>query len=515
MNASEYLLQSFSKAGVTVCYANPGTTEMPLVEAFDKKSGMRPVLCLFEGVATGAADGFARMSGKPGLTLLHLGPGFANGIANLHNARRARSPIINLIGDHATWHRGANAPLTMPIERLAESLPGWVRYVAAPENLSQDLRAAWGAAMSGRIASLVLPHDLQAMAMQEALFPLPSLPQSAPRPELLETAALRLKKAHRPALLLGGKALSACGLEAASVICGKTGAALFMETFPARLERGKGLPTAERIPYFPEAALERLKNFDFILLAGMPAPVAFFGYAGIPGQILRQDQASFVLARPDEDAALYLEKLREHLNASPEDGPNPTFPLQERPSGEKLDMVSLGFTLAAMQPENAIVVDEGISSGFFYNFYAAGSAPHTSLSITGGAIGFGLPCAIGAAMACPDRPVIGLQADGSALYTLQALWTQARENLPITTLLCENGGYNILDIEMARAGIQTPGPLAASLTRLSNPGIGWVGLAENLGVPALEVKTRPELEKALAQRNFLEGPLVIVARLSS
>lgn len=514
MNVSEFLLQSFSKAGTSLCYANPGTTEMPLVAAFDKSQGMRPVLCLFEGVATGAADGFSRMSGKPGLTLLHLGPGFANGIANLHNARRAKSPVINLIGDHATWHRGANAPLTMPIEDLAASLPGWVRHVHSPETLAQDATDAWEAALSGQIASLVLPHDVQAMEMTGTQISLSSPSPARTHTSLLENVASCLNKAAKPALILGGRALSARGLLAAAAICAKTGASLFMETFPSRLERGQNLPAPERIPYFPEAAIERLRNFDTFLLADTPAPVAFFGYPGIPGEILQADQKRIFLSDSGEDPVFALEMLQKILEAPREDILLPHSPLKGAEPGDKLDMVSLGLLLAASQPENAIVVDEGISSGFFYNFYASGAPRHTALSITGGAIGFGLPCAIGAAMACPDRPVIGLQADGSAMYTFQALWTQAREKLPITTILCENGGYNILDIEMARAGM-AHGPMAASLTTLKNPGIGWMGLAESLGVPAMEVRTPEQLQKALSERNYMDGPLVIVARLSS
>ncbi|TWI74289.1 acetolactate synthase-1/2/3 large subunit [Desulfobotulus alkaliphilus] len=514
MNASEFLFNSFARAGVSTCYANPGTTEMPLVEAFDRVKGIRPVLCLFEGVATGAADGQARMTGKPGLTLLHLGPGFANGIANLHNARRAKSPVINLIGDHATWHRGANAPLTMPVENLAASLPGWVRYAGQTGTLGKDLQACYEAAMSGGIASLVLPHDLQAMEMDTLPEELSYHGNQKENQQALEPAADMLKKAKKAALLLGGSALSIKGLEAAAAICGKTGASLFMETFAARLERGKGIPAPEKIPYFPEAAIERLKDFDTIILAGMDAPVAFFGYPGIPGQILGPDHRILQIAKAEDNAAASLKNLAGILGANAGDIATPVSPLLDANPGDQLDMVSLGIILSTMQPENAIVVDEGISSGFFYNYYAPGAASHTSLSITGGAIGFGMPCAIGASMACPERPVIGLQADGSAMYTFQALWTQARENLPVTTILCENGGYNILDIEMNRAGITSPGPMAASLTKFKNPAIGWVGLAESMGVPAEEVHTAAQLQEVLSRRNFMDGPRVIVAKLA-
>ncbi|MCW7754441.1 acetolactate synthase large subunit [Desulfobotulus sp. H1] len=514
MNVSELILKSFANTGITTCYANPGTTEMPLVKAFDSIKEIRPVLCLFEGVATGAADGQARMSGLPGLTLLHLGPGLANGIANLHNARRARSPVINIIGDHATWHRNANAPLTMPVERLAGSLPGWVRYTASSSTASEDILAAYGAAMSGQIASLVLPHDVQDMPADNTVCVPPSLPATEFSDQTIEKAAQALQHAKKPALLLGGSALSIRGLTAAAAIAGKTGVSLFMETFPARLERGLGLPAPERIPYFPEAAIERLASFDTILLAGMDAPVAFFGYPGIPGQILSSRHHILQIAKPGDTVATSLETLAGILGAAAGDIAPPNSPLLDANPGEQLDMVSLGIILASMQPENAIVVDEGISSGLFYNHYAAGASPHTALSITGGAIGFGMPCAIGAAMACPERPVIGLQADGSAMYTFQALWTQAREKLPVTTILCENGGYNILNMEMNRAGITSPGSRATSLTQLTNPPIGWIGLAESMGVPAEEVYTAAHLQQALSRRNFMDGPRMIVAKLT-
>lgn len=513
MTAAELLLRSLAQAGITTCFANPGTTEMPLVEAFDTPCQIRPVLCLFEGVATGAADGYARMTGLPGLTLLHLGPGYANGIANLHNARRARTPVINLIGDHATWHRCADAPLAMPVDRLCAAVPGWVRSIEDPGHLTEDVAAAFAAAMDGRIANLLFPHDMQLAPLDHPIAPLPVPTRQQPDPDTVTAAAKQIFSAKKTALLLGGNALTKEGLLAASVICGKTGCHLFMETFPARVERGEGIPAPERIPYLPESALERLQHFDSIILCGMPAPVAFFGYPGIPGRLIREDQKIVALAPPRSDAAGALFSLAEELGATQQDKLPPTPLFQAEIREARLDATTMGPVVAARQPENAIIVDEGITSGFFYHPCAATSRPHTTLSITGGAIGFGLPCATGAAMACPDRPVIALQADGSAMYTIQALWTQAREQRNITTVLCANNAYDILNLEVIRAGNAKPGPMTRSMTDLANPAIGWVGLSESLGVPAREVTTTTELAAALTDSLTEPGPHLIVARL--
>jgi acetolactate synthase-1/2/3 large subunit len=511
MNGAESLMRTVAAAGVEVCFANPGTTEMPLVAALDAVPGVRAVSGLFEGVCTGAADGYARMAGRPALTLLHHGPGFANGIANLHNARRARVPLVNLIGDHATWHLEADPLLASDIESLARPVSAWLRRNAGAAQLASDAAAAIRAARTppGRIATLIVPHDHQ---LGEAAAP--AACKAPPAPRAVEDAAVAaaaeaLRGPGCSALLLGGGALGECGLRAAARIAAATGCALLHDTFVIRLERGVGLPAMERIPYFPEQAIEMLQRFRRILIAGTRAPVAFFGVEGLPGRLVPEAVEQIELASPDSDAVTALQALAERLGAA-ESAALATAARPERPSGA-LDPARLGQALAAVQPEGAIVVDEAISSGLTYNACAAGAPRHSVLGLTGGAIGQGLPCAVGAAVACPERKVIALQADGSGMYTLQSLWTAAREGLDMVALICANRAYRILQVELARAGIETPGGQSGALTSLDEPALDWVSLARGMGVPGVRVETAEacatELERALAT----PGPSLIEA----
>jgi acetolactate synthase-1/2/3 large subunit len=482
MNGATALLQTAADAGCAVCFANPGTTEMPLVAALDAVPAVRAVLGLFEGVCTGAADGYARMTDRPALTLLHLGPGFANGIANLHNARRAYSPVVNLIGDHASWHVAADPPLASDIESLARPVSRWVHTSVAANALPQDVARAIEASLSGErgAASLVLPADFQAT---EGAKPVRvALPQTAAADEAaIEVAARSLRDAERPVLLLGGRALRRDALRSAARVATATGARLVAEVFPARWERGAGLPPAERLPYFPEQAVEFLAPSDAVVLAGAAAPIAFFGYEGTPGELA---PAGTVLAAfgPEHDAAGSLAALADLL-AAPATVEAPAAALPEAPAGP-LTTGTLGAALARALPEDAIVVDEAATSGLPFLLQSYGAAPHALLSLTGGAIGQGLPVATGAAIACPQRKVVAFQADGSGAYTLQALWTMVREQLDVVVLLCSNRAYRILQIELGRAGISEPGPAARSLTKLDAPTLDWCALARGFGVPA-------------------------------
>jgi acetolactate synthase-1/2/3 large subunit len=513
MNGAEALLRTAVSAGVDVCFANPGTTELPLVAALDSVPGVRAVLGLFEGVCTGAADGYGRMRDRPALTLLHLGPGFANGIANLHNARRARSPIVNLIGDHATWHLASDAPLTSDIESLARPVSAWVHTSRSSAELAEDFAEAWAVASAapGRVATLIAPSDCQ---WNDAEAPAKTIaPKSAPTVDdaRIEATVKELTRAHRPALFLGAGALRAEALRTARSIASASGARLLCETFPARLERGADLPNVERLPYFPDQAAQSIASVDALVLVGAPEPVTFFGYEKNSSRLAPKDGKVLTLARPEEDCDNALEALREALGA-PRSVASKTADLPKRPTGP-LDPSTLGAILAALQPEGAIVVDEGATSGLPY-FSAASAAPaHTYLALTGGAIGQGLPCATGAAVACPDRRVVALQADGSALYTAQALWTQAREGLDVVTLLCANHSYRILQIELARAGISELGSAARSLTDLSQPTIDWVALASGFGVPASRVDTAEALRSTLEAAFAEPGPRLIEVAL--
>jgi len=509
MNAAESLMQTAKDAGIGVCFANPGTTEMPLVAAMDRIPGIRAILGLFEGVCTGAADGYGRMLDRPAMTLLHLGPGFANGIANLHNARRARSPVVNLIGDHTVAHVDHDAPLTSDIVSLARPVSGWVRTTATPEALAGDFAAAAGAALGppAQVASLIIPVDCQwgAGGAQATVAARCEPGSDAAR---VTAAAEALRSAERPVLLLGGRALRESGLRAAARVVAATGARLMSETFPARLERGRGIPGSERLPYFPEQAIEALSDHDTLVLAGARDPVAFFGYPDTPSRLAPPGIPVVELASGDDDSAAALADLADALDAPAA----PTLPaaiLPDAPNEGPVDPVSLGVILARAQPADAVVVDEGATSGLFYGNAAESSEPHVALGLTGGAIGQGLPVAVGAAVACPDRKVIALQADGSGLYTLQALWTMAREGLDITTVVCANRKYRILQVELGRAGIAEPGPNALGLTDLTHPIIDWVGLARSFGVPAVRAETNGEFSRALSKALEEPGPNLI------
>ncbi|MFQ5513246.1 MAG: acetolactate synthase large subunit [Myxococcota bacterium] len=513
MNGAECLVRSAQRVGVEVCFANPGTTEMHLVAALDRVPGVRAVLGLFEGVCTGAADGYARVSGRPALTVLHLGPGFANGIANLHNARRARTPVVNLIGDHASWHLASDPPLASDIESLARPVSGWLHRAKHVEDLGGDVTRAIAAALRppGQVATLIVPADLAWSPATQVAGPLTSEPAArVPNERILEVAGA-LRTGESALLLIGSHGLHGRGLRASGRVAAASGCRAFCETFPARMERGAGLPALERLPYFPEQILELLGGIRHLILAGATAPVAFFGYPDRPSRLVPESCRLHELAWPDEDVAAALEELADALDA-PTDAPGAESHATPLPDGE-LTPVSLGAAIAATQPEGLIVVDEAATSGLPYFLGATGCPPHTYMSLTGGAIGQGLPCATGAAIAAPDRRVLAFQADGSGMYTLQALWTQAREGLDVTTVICANRSYRILRIELDRAAIGEPGPRALDLTDLSRPTLNWVSLGQGMGVPSVCVETTDALVTELRRAFSEPGPRLIEAVL--
>jgi acetolactate synthase I/II/III large subunit len=505
MNGAELALRTAQSAGVNVCFANPGTTEIPFVTALDNVPETRGILCLFEGVATGAADGYARMAGKPALTLVHLGPGFGNGVANLHNARRARTPLVNVIGDHASWHLDADAPLNMDVVSLAGTVSGWTRRTQCADDAGQDMADAVSAAVKGQVATLIFPHDYQGSETGNLPLQVPPASFAPVDPESIETAARLLSSDKRTALLLGGGALLADSLKIVERIRTACGCALYSEGFAGRVDRGAGLPIAPRVPYLPEDGLAALGKYDAFVFVDARRPVAFFGWPGSPSYYITDEQEMHTIGGDGQDALAVLTALADALGA-PASVPssNPEVIRPELPTGE-LTAQAIGATLAALQPENAIVMNSGITASWAYAGLSGSAPPHTHLGITGGAIGQGIPCATGAAVACPDRAVINLQADGSAAYTIQGLWTQAREQLNVTTLLCSNRRYKILQGELTRAGVE-PGPTARSLTDLANPDIGWAQIARGMGVPAVTVESAEEMAKEL-QRGLTEpGP---------
>ncbi len=518
VNGAEALIRTAVACGVDTCFANPGTTEMDVVAALDATEGVRGVLALFEGVCSGAADGYQRVTGRPAMTLTHLGPGLANSIANLHNARRAGTPMINVVGDHATWHLAADAPLTSDIAALAGAVSIDVRTVDAADDVGPAFAAAWAAAdgpPSGP-ATIIIRQDA-AWSPTHVVAERPSRRPATPVSEGSIDAAADALRTNSAGMLLGGTALGADGLRLASRIAEATGARLLVETFPRHIERGGGLPAPKRLGYFPEQAHDDLAGLLTLVLVDADDPVAFFGYPDGRSRLADDATAVRALTEPGVDVTEALARVAERVGiAAPSAHARAHGPAELPEAGDPgaaLDARSLAVVLARWLPENAVVVDESITSGGPFEALAPAAARHTSMALTGGAIGQGLPLAVGVAVGAPGRPVVALQADGSAAYTAQALWTMARERLDVTVVLLDNGSYRILQAELARAGTTDMGPAARSLTNLGSPRLDWVSLAHGYGVPATRVETVGELAAALERRTG-EGPMLISAALA-
>ncbi|HET8848814.1 MAG TPA: acetolactate synthase large subunit [Marinobacter sp.] len=512
-NGAQALMKTLVDAGVEVCFTNPGTSEMHFVAALDSEPGMRAVLALFEGVATGAADGYARMAGKPAATLLHLGCGLGNGLANLHNARKGKVPVVNIVGDHATYHVPYDAQLQSDIETVARNVsPGFVRTSASTGALCQDAVDAITAArgLPGQVATLILPADV---SWGEGGVPC-ALPEPQPAPladeATVQATAQAIQAGGKTALLLGGHALREPALLAASRIAAHTGVHLFAETFPTRIERGAGLPAVERIAYLAELASLQLSEFDQLILVDAKAPVSFFAYPGKASYLVPEQCTLHTLSTPEQDAAASLNRLASALGAG---NTPPTLQPAQRPGlpKGKLTAEKVCRALGELMPENAIVVDEAITSGLMLNAMTAGAPRHDLLTLTGGAIGQGLPNAVGAAIACPDRPVVALIGDGTAMYTLQALWTMAREHLNVTSIIFNNASYSILNVELERVGAEQAGAKAKSQLDLHGPVLDFARLAEGMGVHGTRVSTAEEFIKAMNYALANPGPHLIEA----
>jgi acetolactate synthase I/II/III large subunit len=516
MNGAEALIRTLIGAGVQTCFTNPGTSEMHFVAALDNVPEMRAVLALFEGVATGAADGHARMSGVPSATLLHLGPGLGNGLANLHNARRAKAPIVNIVGDHATYHTQYDAQLQSDIETEARNVSRWVRTSQSTQELTSDAAQAVGAAVGppGQVATLILPADVSwGEGAEPAPAPAPPSPPIASA-EVLEQIVQALRGEERSALLLGGRGLRERSLAAAGRIAAETGVKLLGETFPARLERGAGLPAVEQLAYIPELASVQLKGLKHLILVDAKAPVSFFAYPGKKSYLVPDGCEVHQLAAPEDDVPGTLEAMVAVLGAEARQ-PTVRQPSRPgRPTGE-LTAEKACQAIAAILPERAIISDEAVTSGQTLAAMTAGGPRHDVLTLTGGAIGQGLPVATGAAIACPDRPVLALEGEGSAMYTIQSLWTMAREQLDVTIVIFNNRSYAILNMELERVGARAGGARAKAQLDLADPDLGFVQIANGLGVPAVRPDTADqfaaELERAIAE----PGPHLIEARVPS
>lgn len=511
MNGAESLLRTFVAAGVDTCFANPGTSEMHFVAALDRQSEMRCVLGLFEGVVTGAADGYGRMTGTPACTLLHLGPGLGNGIANLHNARRAQVPLINVVGDHATYHRALDAPLHSDIDSLAKAVSGWVHHATSAMDVAEDAAKAVQASLQppGQVATLVLPADC---AWNEARGPAePLTARTAPEvPEARIQAIADILKQNqsRTAFLLSHPATLGRPLERLGQIAAHTGAELITDTFVTRMERGAGRPRLTALQYFGEMAFEQLRNFKHVIRVGAREPVSFFAYTDKPSRIAPEGTQFHLLAERHENIDGALLELCERLDI----GKNSRTPIEHakpvRPTGS-LDPESVGQAIAFALPDQAIIVNEGATAATGIPSATANAAEHDWLDLMGGAIGQGIPVSVGAAIACPDRKVLSLNGDGSAMYTIQGLWTQAREQLDVTSIIFSNRKYAILQIEFMRTGTLSPGPKAMGMLDLTSPELNFVAMAASMGVPGTRVETLEDLNQALSASFSEPGPSLI------
>jgi acetolactate synthase-1/2/3 large subunit len=513
MNGAQALLRTLAGCGVDVCFSNPGTSEMHFVAALDAVPQLRGVLCLFEGTATGAADGYGRMTGRPAAALLHLGPGLANGLANLHNARRARTPLLAVVGDHATYHKQFDAPLESDIDALAGSVSAWIRRPGRAADVAAAAAEAVAAAMTppGGIATLILPADV---SWSEGARPAPELPVPAQAPvagDAIESAAAALRGDEPCVILLGSDGMRRPGLEAASRVARATGARVIGETFPPRHERGAGLPAIDRLAYLAEFAVAQLGDVRHLILAGARAPVSFFAYPGQPSSLVPAGCRVHLLASPGDDVRGALTTLAGLV--APGTEPVPQQPARPALPDGNLTAESAAAVIGALLPEGAIVSDEANTSGLWLPGATAGAPPHDWLTLTGGAIGQGLPLAIGAAIASPGRSVLALEADGSAMYTISALWTHAREGLDITTIIFSNRAYAILGMELDRVGATTAGEAARSLLTLSGPDLDFIALARGMGVPASRASTATEFARQLRQALAEPGPHLIEAEV--
>lgn len=525
MRGADLLLCALAESGVEICFANPGTSEMHLVAALDAAPSIRPVLTLHESVASGAADGWGRITGRPASTLLHLGPGLANALSNLHNARRAATPIVNVVGEHASYHVANDPPLGSDIAALARTVSAWVQTVPSAGGAGDAGRAAVAAALGppGAIATLIVPadaawnapgDDARADTSRDAPTGVPGAPPAATHGGgidalVVEGIARVLASADTTMLLLGGRAMGGDLVQLAGRVAARTGAQLCCTPFTAVSHRGAGSVAVERLPYFPEAVAERLAAVRHLVLIDARPPVAFFAYPGMSTVLLPAGCEVHVLVAGTDDVRASLEALVQATGASDADPARVAAAIPPIATGP-ITPAAFAQTLAAVLPAGAIVCDEAITNRFPAMVATGGARPHDWCCITGGSLGTGMPMSLGAALAAPARRVVNLQADGSAMYTPQALWSLAREGVDVTTVVLANRRYRILEFELQRLGL-TALTRGRALTDLAHPPIDFVQLAASMGVPAERVDSAEALAKAM-QRSFAEpGPRVIEA----
>ncbi|MEM0954816.1 MAG: acetolactate synthase large subunit [Pseudomonadota bacterium] len=513
MNGAESLIQTLVNSGLDICFTNPGTSEMHFVAALDEVEGMRCVLCLFEGVVSGAADGYARMARKPASTLLHLGPGLGNALANVHNAKKGNVPMVNIVGDHATYHLQYDAPLTSDIEGIARTVSHWVHSSTSPEQIAADAARAINEAAGHRVATLILPADVSWGDNPVGAVPaVTRSPLNTVAPDTIAEAAAKLTAGKNAMVMVGGTEVSETCAALLNRLGQATGARVSTDTFPPRVARGAGRAKVERLPYLAELAIDHIKDVDVLLLAGAKPPVSFFAYPEVPSEISPPGCELFQLAEPGDDIEACLQSLLAAVGGDTTEAECYELVLPDLLNGP-LDVNAVGAAFAHYLPEQAIVVDEGITSGIYCTAYSETARAHDWLNQTGGSIGWGMPAAVGAALACPDRKVVCLEGDGSAMYTISALWTMAREELDITVVIFNNRKYSILELEFARTGARggAPGPKASSMLDVGQPDMDFAVMAEGMGVKAWRVATAEDFNARFAEAMSQRGPVLIDA----
>lgn len=512
MLAAEALGRALLAAGIDTVFANPGTTELHLVRGFANVAGLRQIPTLFEGVASGAADGFGRVAGRPAAALLHLGPGLGNALANLHNARRARTPLLAIVGDHAIEHRAYDTPLQSDIRRVAESVSVVVEEVSDPAMIATVANRAIDAAQRLRgIATLIVPADIAWADIGAAGEMTPRVPTAPTDPMLLDRAVDAVRSGQC-GIIVGGGELGPTGVGALAGIAAAAGVRVFTETFIPALARGGGLPSIPPLPYLGPLAVQALAGLRSVVLIGAQRPVSFFRYPGVASELLPVGVDCVDL--PDAGGCLdaVVSELAARLGAAP--GIAMRTEPKSPPTGT-FDADAVGCLVAAHLPAEAIVVDEANTASPALYAATGHAARHLWLRLTGGAIGQGLPLACGAALAAPARKVLALQADGAALYTIHALWTQARLGLDVTTIILDNGGYRILEFEMERLGLNDRAADTSPLFRFAGPAIDFASLARGFGVPCVTAETPAQLAAALPEALAARGPSLIVAQLNA
>lgn len=513
VNGAEALVATLEACGVTACFANPGTTELEIVAALDRSAGIRSVPVLFEGVAVGAADGFGRMSGIPGAALLHTGAGFPNGLSAVLNAAKASSPSIAIVGDHPLAIREWNHVIAsgVDIERVAAPYAKWVRR-SRLTTVGQDAADAFAAACSapGGPATLVVPSDVAWSAGAE-----PGRPSAAQKPspvsaEAVLQAAYALRLPGEAALVLHGEAtVDPAALRAAADIAATTGCRVMARA--SRIVRGPDFLPVEFLPYSPMLAIEALKGIRHLVLVGAHPPIMPWTYPDRSAPMMADPECRiWTLARPEENVVDALTTLAAEIGGDrSRAAPQPAPGMAPVPASGTVTPDALAQSIAALIPENAIVIDESVTTGRSFYQVSAASRPHDWLRNLGGALGYGQPVAIGSAIACPDRKVIVLQGDGAAMYTPQSLWTIAHEGLNVLVVIFANRSYEVLRVDMRLRHQNVDGAVNHALTDLGTPAIDWAGLARSLGIRSARLDSMQAFNEAFAREAQTAEPALL------